>query len=46
MQVGLGENLTEYIRHYLMRTGAIVKQPDVYFTLKERVGQSDAVAEL
>jgi hypothetical protein len=38
MQLALGDNLTECIRHYLMRGGAIVKQGDVYFTLKDRVG--------
>jgi uncharacterized protein with ParB-like and HNH nuclease domain len=46
MQVALGENLTECIRHYLMRNGSIVKQGDVYFTLKDRVGQSDALHAL
>lgn len=46
MQLALGENLTECIRHYLMRNGSIVKQGDVYFTLKDRVGQSDALKYL
>lgn len=46
MQVALGENLTECIRHYLMRNGSLVKQSDVYFTLKDRVGQTDALAAL
>lgn len=46
MQIALGENLTECIRHYLMRTGSIVKQGDVYFTLKDRVGKSDALKAL
>jgi uncharacterized protein with ParB-like and HNH nuclease domain len=46
MQIALGENLTECIRHYLMRTGSIIKQGDVYFTLKDRVGQSDALNAL
>lgn len=46
MQTALGENLTECIRHYLMRNGAFVKQSDVYFILKERVGQSDALEAL
>lgn len=46
MQIELGENLTECIRHYLMRNGSIVKQGDVYFTLKDRVGQSDALKAL
>jgi uncharacterized protein with ParB-like and HNH nuclease domain len=46
MQIELGENLTECIRHYLMRNGSIVKQGDVYFTLKDRVGQRDALGAL
>ncbi|MFN8458890.1 MAG: DUF262 domain-containing protein [Anaerolineae bacterium] len=46
MQSALGDNLTECIRHYLMRNGAFVKQNDVYFTLKDRIGQSDALAAL
>jgi hypothetical protein len=37
MQDELGDNLTEFIRHFLMRDGQIVKQGDVYFTLKESV---------
>ena len=46
MQIALGENLTECIRHYLMRNGSLVKQGDVYFTLKDRVGQNDALKAL
>lgn len=46
MQNELGDNLTEYIRHYLMRRGTFVKQSDVYFTLKDRIGQSDALEAL
>jgi len=46
MQSALGDNLTECIRHYLMRNGSIVKQSDVYFTLKDRVGQIEALKEL
>ena len=46
MQVALGDDLTESIRHYLMRNGALVKQSDVYFTLKDRVGQIDALTAL
>ncbi|MDB5308571.1 MAG: hypothetical protein JWO38_2773 [Gemmataceae bacterium] len=37
MQERLGEDLTEYIRHFLMRDGTLVKQSDIYYTLKERV---------
>jgi hypothetical protein len=33
----LSEDLTEYIRHYLMRDGRNVKQSDIYLTLKESI---------
>jgi uncharacterized protein with ParB-like and HNH nuclease domain len=46
MQTELGGNLTEFIRHYLMRNGSIVKQNEVYFTLKDRIGASDALSGL
>lgn len=46
MQTALGDNLTECIRHYLMRNGSFVKQSDVYFVLKDRVGQNDALTAL
>jgi hypothetical protein len=42
MQRRLGdENLTEFVRHYLMHFGQVVKESDIYSTLKERVDQSD-----
>ncbi len=37
MQDRLGDSLTEFIRHYLMRDGKVVRQSDVYHTLKESV---------
>lgn len=46
MQVALKENLTEFIRHYLMKGGSLVRQNDVYFALKEQVGQGDALEHL
>lgn len=46
MQRELGNLLTECIRHYLMRNGAMVKQSEVYFTLKERIEQNDALESL
>ncbi|HEY1378080.1 MAG TPA: DUF262 domain-containing protein [Gemmataceae bacterium] len=49
MQDRLGDRLTEYIRHFLMRDGKVVRQTDVYFTLKERVedrGPDDVLAYL
>ncbi len=36
MEDKLGDNLTEFIRHFLMRDGKIVKQGDVYVALKEQ----------
>jgi hypothetical protein len=42
MQTALGENLTEFIRHFLMRNGNIIKQSDVYYALKESVSTSNA----
>lgn len=46
MQEILDENLTEYIRHYLTKDGALVKKSDVYFALKERIGDGDALEHL
>ena len=46
MQDALGENLTEFIRHYLMKGGDIVKQSDVYFSLKDLVSQDNALEYL
>ncbi len=37
MQTALGESLTEYIRHFLMREGNIIKQGEVYYALKENI---------
>ena len=42
MQTALNESLTEYIRHYLMRDGSIIKQNDVYYALKEKVSATNA----
>ena len=43
MQLALGESLTEFIRHFLMRNGSIIKQGDVYYALKENVSSSNAI---
>lgn len=43
MQTTLNDNLTEYIRHFLMRNGNIVKQSDVYYALKENVSTYNAI---
>ena len=42
MQNALGENTTEFIRHYLMRMGPNVRQPDVYQVIKQRI-QSEKI---
>jgi hypothetical protein len=39
MQERLGENLTEFIRHFLMRSGGVTKQGEVYFALKEKADE-------
>ena len=46
MQELLGDNLTEFIRHYLTKNGIDVKQSDIYFQLKEKINQSDALSHL
>ena len=43
MQEALGDYLTEFIRHHLMKDGKIVKQSDVYFSLKDIVNQGNAL---
>lgn len=43
MQTILNDSLTEYIRHFLMRDGSIIKQNDVYYTLKVRVSPTNAI---
>ncbi len=42
MQDRLGENLTECIRHFLMKDGGVIKQGEVYFALKERADEKSA----
>ena len=42
----MNENLTEYIRHFLMKNGSWVKESDVYFALKELVGDKEALDHL
>ena len=47
MQESLGENLTEFMRHYLSSDGVIVKTNEVYLVLKNKVDRhKDALAEL
>ena len=37
IQEALGDQLTEFVRHYLMKEGKIVKSADIYFELKDRL---------
>lgn len=37
IQEALNEQLTEFVRHYLMKEGKIVKSADIYFELKDRL---------
>lgn len=46
MQVNLGDSLTEFMRHYMMREGTFVKQGDIYFDLKKRVKDMNVLTEL
>lgn len=43
MQSNLGEDLSEFIRHFLMRTGGNIKQSDVYYELKDKVSTENAI---
>jgi uncharacterized protein with ParB-like and HNH nuclease domain len=46
MQDSLDTNLTEYIRHFLMKNGSWVKESDIYFALKELIGDEEALEHL
>ncbi|MEA5533052.1 DUF262 domain-containing protein [Crocosphaera sp. XPORK-15E] len=46
MQDSLGDNLTEFIRHYLTKSGNVVKQNDVYFVIKEQINNKEALLYL
>lgn len=40
IQHSLGDSLTEFVRHYLMKEGKILTEADVYFELKDRLKNS------
>lgn len=46
MQIMLGENLTEFIRHYLTKDGKPVKQSEIYFEIKDFIKKCDALVYL
>lgn len=39
MQLRLREELSEFVRHFLMRQGSVVKRGEIYRTLKERTDE-------
>jgi uncharacterized protein with ParB-like and HNH nuclease domain len=39
MQLRLKEELSEFVRHFLMREGAVLKKSEIYRTLKERTDE-------
>ncbi len=43
MQTALDDKLTEFIRHYLMDKGSVIRQSDVYFTIKEAVSADNVI---
>lgn len=47
MQLRLRDELSEFVRHFLMRQGAVVKKGEIYRTLKERTDDQspDGIAE-
>jgi uncharacterized protein with ParB-like and HNH nuclease domain len=40
IQESLGDQLTEFVRHYLMKEGKIIKSADIYFELKDRLSSA------
>ena len=44
MQEELGEDLPEFIRHYMMRNGGTVKVTEVYYKLKVQVTEENALS--
>lgn len=43
MQKHLGDDLSEFIRHYLMREGDNIRQTDVYYALKDEVSSDNTI---
>ena len=46
MQNALETDLTEFIRHFLMKEGAIIKQTEIYYVLKDKVSSQNAIEYL
>ena len=41
IQQALNSDLTEFVRHYLMKEGRILRESEVYFELKDRISNSN-----
>jgi uncharacterized protein with ParB-like and HNH nuclease domain len=46
MEELLKDDLTEFIRHYLTKSGIEVKKSEIYFEIKDRINTNDALAYL
>jgi len=46
MEELLKNNLTEFIRHYLTKSGTEVKQSEIYFAIKDKINANDALSYL
>lgn len=46
MQEMLKNNLTDFFRHYLNKSGFDIKQSEIYFATKDRINKSDALSYL
>lgn len=46
MQESLGADTPEFIRHFLMKDGGLIKQGDVYFALKDRANEHQSQADV
>ena len=45
-RLAVGDRLTEFIRHYLMKEGEFVRRDSVYFTLKQGLSGGDVLNKL
>lgn len=46
MQESLDENTPEFIRHFLMKDGGLIKQGEVYFALKDRANEHQTQVDI
>ena len=43
MQEILKDNLTKFIRHYVTKSGLVVKENEIYFAIKDRIDKGDTI---